>query len=227
MALNIKRLKKNEIEWLWDNRCKKHSHRYLEHYSCFLHENPQNSPLYEKVGFLDIESTGLQADFCFILSYKIKEMNGKILGRVLTPNEIRNGTFDKKLLKECVEDMRKFDRIVVFYGSDYKFDIPTLRTRTLRYNLDFPLYKEIKVTDLHPIIKKKFNLHNNRLMTACSFFGIESKGHMMNPDMWMGAISGNKKALDWVKIHNEEDVISTEKLYLKVIDFVSKSNTSI
>lgn len=220
--MNLNKLKKEEILWLHNHKCK-HSHTLLQHPKCI----PKDSPLYEHTGFLDIETTGLKGDYAFVLSYFIRDDDNKWFGRVLTSDEIWDGVFDKNLLRECVEDMRKFDKLVVYYGGDFRFDIPLLRTRCIKYGIDFPPYKEIKVVDLYPIVKKKLNLHNRKLGTVCSFFGIKSKQHMMNPDVWMGAISGNKKDLEHVRKHNVEDVISTQKLYYKLIDFVGACNQSI
>jgi len=226
MKLNLKRLKKDEILWLASHKCR-HGHYFIEHLNCFLIENPQSSPLYEHIGILDIETTGLKGDYGFILSYAIKELDGKVIGRVLAPQEIREGKFDEQLLRECVVNMRKFDKLITYYGGDFRFDVPTIRTRAIKYKIDFPLFKEIKVVDLYSIVKKKLNLHNRRLGTVCSFFDIESKEHKMNPDIWSGAISGNKKALKWIWTHNIEDCISTEKLYKRIIDYVGAQNQSI
>jgi len=220
--MNLNRLKKEEILWLHNHKCK-HGHTFLEHPQCV----PEKYPISEKVGFFDIETTGLKGDYCFILSYCLKEVGGKILGRVLSPQEIRSGVFDRKLLAEMIKDIRKFDKIVGYYSGDFRFDIPIIRTRAIKHGIDFPLYKEVKAVDLYPIVKKKLNLHNRRLGTVCSFFGIEAKGHMMSPDVWAGAISGNKKSLNYVFTHNKEDVISTEKLYNKIIEFVGQVNASI
>lgn len=225
MKLNLNRLKKNEIIWLNNHHCKRHHHTYLTHPNCIEIDKPNMCPIFEKIGFLDIETSSLQADFSIVLSYCIKELNGEILGRQISFSEINKGIYDKKLLKECIADMRKFDKLIYYYGD--RFDIPTLRTRSVFWKLDFPLYKEIKGTDIYPIIKYKFNLHRNRLETACDFFGISCKKHRIKPDIWFKAMAGNKKALDWIFIHNREDVISLEKLYKRVINFSSNNNKSI
>jgi len=226
MKLNLNRLRKDEILWLNNHYCR-HGHSYLEHQNCIEVEKPNMCPISEKVGFLDIETTGLQATYAYVNSYAIKELNGKMIGRALTPKEILNGKYDKELLKECVADMRKFDKLITYYGGDYRFDLPILRTRSIYWGIDFPLYKEIKVIDLYSIVKKKLNLHSKRLGVVCDFFGIPSKEHKMSPKVWSAAHIGQKWALNWIWKHNQEDCISTEKLYLKMIDFVGRQNTSI
>lgn len=223
--INLNRLRKDEILWLYNNYCR-HNHRYIEHLSCFEKEKPR-SPINEKIGFLDIEASNLKADFGVVISYCIKEENGDILEGVMKPSEIKKGIYDKNVLKKCVSDMRKFDRLVHYYGGNYRFDIPFIRSRAMLHGLDFPLYKEIKSLDLYTYVKKTLKLHNNRLQTACDFFGIASKEHPMTYDVWMKALSGKKKALDYILEHNREDVISTEKLYHKMLPYINTPNSSI
>jgi uncharacterized protein YprB with RNaseH-like and TPR domain len=132
---------------------------------------------------------------------------------------------DKGVVKQCVEDMRKFDRLTFHYGD--RFDIPFLRTRAVYHGLDFPLYKEIKGTDTCSILWKKFKLHSNRLEAACKFFGIESKAHPIKQDIWITALGGNKKSLDYILTHCREDVASLEALYHKISDHNNIINKSI
>jgi len=217
-------LKKDEILWLYNNRCK-HSHRYIEHLPCLEQEKPSHSPISERIGHLDIESSNLKATYGIVFSYAIKEDGGKVLGRCLRPEEIHKGIYDKNLLKECVEDMRKFDMLTGWYCE--KFDIPFLRSRALFYRLDFPLYKEVKVCDVWKIAKYKLCLHSNRLETVCEFYGIPAKTHPMQPRQWVDALSGKKDALDFIWEHNKEDVVSLEQAYNLLINYVGRQTKSI
>ncbi len=191
-----------------------------------MKENPDTSPLKERVGHLDIETTNLKANFAIVISYAIKCEKG-ILGRAITPDEMHKGIYDKNLLADCVKDMKTFDRLVVYWGKDRRFDIPTLRTRCIYYGLDFPLYKDIKVTDMWDAAKNKLNLHSRRLEAVCEFYNIPAKKHPLKPSLWIDVMSGKKKALDWVWEHNKEDVISLEAVYNLLTPYMAKSNTSI
>ena len=64
MKAPIHRLNKKELVWLGSHICR-HGHTYLEHYNCYLQEKPS---IEEKVGFLDIETFGLDADFAVMLT---------------------------------------------------------------------------------------------------------------------------------------------------------------
>lgn len=218
--INLARLKKDEILKRHFFRCV-HKHTGIEHPACY----DQATGNKERIGYLDIESSNLQATFGLVLCYCIKEAGGKIWERTITDKEIKNGTMDREVVKQCIEDMRKFDRLVYHYGN--YFDIPFLRTRAVYHKLDFPLFKEIKGTDTYPILRHKFKLHRNRLETACEFFNIPAKGHRLSPEIWIRALGGNKKDLNWITQHCREDVISLEELYKRINDYSNITNTSI
>lgn len=220
MIAPFESLKKQEIVWLSRNRCK-HRHLYTSHYECYQKERGNK----ERIGFLDIETSNLKADFGFVFSYCIKDLDGGFRHRCLTPEEIKTGVYDKNLLKQFVDDCQHYDRFVTFFGT--WFDLPFLRSRALQWDIDFPRLDSIKHTDMWMIIKKKFKFRNNRLQTACDVFGIKSKGHPMKPNQWWRANSGDQWALDYILTHNKEDCVSTEKLFKKVEGHFKLQSTSI
>lgn len=215
--MNLRTLKKAELLYMATHRCK-HNHTFLEHPGCY-----QKPP--EKIGFFDIEASGLNADFALMLSYCIKVQDGKILGSVIKPKELASSTPDKRVLEDCVKDLRKFDKVVTYYGTN--FDLPFVRTRCLLYGIDFPVYKEIQHTDCFYWAKSKLNLHRKRLQVVCDFLGIPSKGHPMIPNIWTSAMTGNKKSLKYILEHNEEDVVSLEEVYHRLIDYTANRSNSV
>jgi len=184
-------------------------------------------PVFERVGHLDIECTGLNANFDYIISYAIK-VERKIRGRVLTKREVLNpDILDKNLLKEFYQDIQDLDRITVYWGKDRRHDLPFLRTRALKWGVDFPLYRDIYLTDVYDIVKGKLRLHANRLENVANFLKIPCKQHKLDPEIWQRAKLGDKKALNHIWLHNKEDVITLEKVYDKLRGFVRESKTSI
>jgi uncharacterized protein YprB with RNaseH-like and TPR domain len=229
MIAPVERLKKEEIIWLARHTCKKHRHSYLSHYQCYINEQADiiDDPYKERIGFFDIEATGLKGNWDFCLSYAIKALDGDVIGRVLTPGEIKSYTFDKKLVKEMIASLLKFDRIVGHYIRDRRFDLPFVRSRALKWGIDFPEYRALKVTDTYDLAKNKLCLHSNRLEAICQHLGIPSKGHRQEPDIWQRAQAGEKSALKFTWDHNVEDVISTEAVWKRLNKFSLKRNTSI
>jgi len=216
----VRKMLKDEIVWASTHNCEEHDEPYINHWDCLLEEKPSGYPgRIEKIGVLDIEATNLQSDFGVILCYVIRDLNGtERHERSLTKAEIKSKTHDKELIKQLIKDMNKYDRFVVFYGGDYKYDIPFIRTRALKWGLDFFGYKEKYVTDLYTICKRKLRLHNGRLQTVCDFFDIPSKIHKIKGDIWTKAQAGRKKALDHIIQHCREDVDATAEV-MKRMEF--------
>ena len=196
-----------------------HRHNGLEHHKCYdsIHDT-------ERIGFLDIEATSLNASFGYMLSYCIKPLDKPVVKRPISPNEIKNLTFDKRLCKQLLEDLQSYDRLITYYGTGY--DIPFLRTRCLTHGLDFPPMGSIFHTDVYYAVRNKLKLHRNRMEVACDQFGIESKGHRLTPKVWQEAQAGHKPAIDYVLQHNVEDVISLEALWKKMDGHFRVNKTS-
>jgi len=220
MAINLANYKKDEIIKMNGWRCK-HSHTGIEHPQCYFKEH--NSDL--KRCFFDIETDSLVGDYGFMLTYSIKpENDDNIIYGAVTREEIEDGTFDKRIVKECIENLLKFDRVYTYYGS--RFDIPFLRTRALEQGLDFPFYGSITHKDIYFIAKYKLKLHSNRLACVCDLLDVKGKTNL-NPKLWRLAKSGNKKALEEILTHNKFDVIILEQVYHKLKDFVKETEKSI
>ena len=220
----IRRLTKAQIEWLNEHYCK-HGHTYLHDYSCLLSESPADSPFHEKVGYLDIESTGLKGNWDFMLAYCLKAQGGEILGRHLTQQEITHYKFDKDLTKELISNVNKFDRVITYYGT--KFDIPFIKTRAEKWGLNFPSYRDLWATDVYYIAKANLLLHSTRLMHVCDLLGIPSKGHKLDPDIWQKAQSGHVPSLEWIFQHCSEDVISLEMAHERLKKYTLPAKRSI
>jgi uncharacterized protein YprB with RNaseH-like and TPR domain len=204
-------------------RCK-HGHTKSEHPNCFIRD--------ERIGFLDIEASNLNATFGICYLYCIKKLDGEIIRRSVTIEDLHKGIFDKSLLRQFIKDCELFDRLICHYGAGNRlFDINFLRTRAVKWKLPFPEYKFMHIADTFPILKNKFKLHSNRLEVACDFFGIPAKKHKLNPDVWLKMITGNpkmmKQALAYIMTHCAEDVVSLEMLWKRIYRYVKINNTSI
>lgn len=218
--INPFNLKKSEILELFKGRCK-HGHTYAEHPACYTEEQKVDI----RVGYIDIETSNLKANFGIVLSYAIKE-KGKntIYSRCISKRELRNGTLDKKLISDCIRDMKNFDVLMGYYSS--RFDIPFLRSRALYWNLKFPIYGELMHKDIWYMVRTKLCLHSNRLETACQHLGIKGKTHM-DGTYWITALTGNEEALKYILEHNKMDVIILEKLHDRIKQFAKDGLVSI
>ena len=218
--LNLKAISKSELNDRLDFHCI-HRHNGISHHQCY----DQAKGLVEKIGFFDIETSNLSSDFGTILCYAIKHSEGIIVNS-LTPQEIKDGTYDLRLLTDLCVDLKKFHRIITWYG--YKFDIPFVRSRAILHKLDFPLYKEVYHTDAYQRAKILIRtLHSKRLGVVASFYGIKSKEHPLTPTVWLRCLSGDQDALDFVQTHCNEDVASLEAVWKRLAPYQRLAKTTI
>ena len=204
-----------------------HGHNGVVHPRCYDRQDKRTE---ERIGFADIESSNLTATFGIVYTFCIKELDGELIKRAISLDDLHAGVYDKNLVKQFIDDALGFDRLIFHYGVD-RFDLPFLRSRAVKWNLPFPAHRCIYATDTYPILKNKFRLHSNRLETACEFLGIPAKKHKLNSDVWLSMITGNRKlmksAIDYILQHNIEDVLSLEALYQRIAPYARIGKTSI
>jgi uncharacterized protein YprB with RNaseH-like and TPR domain len=224
MSLNFARMKKEEIIWMANHRCLAHGIRYIEHPACWTREHPDQ----QKVGFIDVETSQLTADWGIVLCVSILPSEGdKAFLRTVTKKELYSDSIDKALLIDTINEMRKYDRLIGYYSSNYRFDIPFLRTRAIHHNLDFPSFGEIVMEDLYPVIRYKFKLKSNRLDNACeALLGDTTKTKWLWRH-WLRAVQGDKEALDYIADHCLKDTQEVRRLYQKIYKFSRRNSTSL
>ena len=224
MRCPVKKLRKMDLEWLGTHYCR-HFHTFLEHYHCFISENPDTAPMHEKIGIFDIETTGLKANWSHMLCWCVKEQGIDIIHEdLITRDEARNKD-DKRIIRSAVAEIKKYDRVVGWYSS--RFDLPYVRSRAIFHGIDFPAYRDLYHTDLYYAARNKLALHSNRLATVCQFFGIAAKQHPMTPELWQKSGAGNKKALATVLKHCREDVKSTDGMFELFLEHMAITRRSI
>jgi len=235
--LNINKKEENTKKEKFDIRKLRcvHRHTIEEHPSCFAKgmvkydfkddrefERLTGVPWYQfpsyKIGYLDIETDGLKADFSTMLSWAIKEKGGDIVTGVIKQKELFNGVYDKRLIEDCINELKKYAIICTYNGT--RFDIAYLRTKALHYGIEFPGYGELYHFDLYYTCKSKLNLSRKSLANVTDYLGIEGKTDI-SKDAWRKAKYGDPDSLAEVVKHNIPDVVILEKLHDK-LDFVRK-----
>ena len=93
-----------------------HGHNGLVHPACWERFVESTADEF-RVGYFDIEATNLKADFGIMLSYAFKVRGkDKIYSNVIQQKDINSLKLDKPLVAQCLEDMKRFDMIVTYYG---------------------------------------------------------------------------------------------------------------
>lgn len=195
-------------------RCE-HRHTGLEHPLCW--QKFLESKVDLKVGYFDLETSNLKADFGWIISWCIKHADeDKFESYVLKKRDYRSQTRDKQATLELIKTLGKFDKIVTFYGS--RFDIPFARTRALIHNLQFIPPKTKLHLDLYYHVRSKLKLSHNRLGSCGEALGLETEKTSISSKVWSNAgLAYDKKALEYIFDHNKKDTVLLEELH-KVLE---------
>lgn len=176
-----------------------------------------------RIAILDIETSGLDADFGYVMCACLKRVNEKNLrGKTTTiriddpknPDQFN----DKWVVKKLIDEMNRYDLIVHWYGS--RFDIPFINTRALLHKLRPPV-KNFR-RDLCFVARGIGKLKNNRLATWGRFLFGKSGKTFLSPQVWLQAMRNNKESLDYVVYHCEKDVLETERIYKKFMPMMGK-----
>lgn len=198
-----------------------HGHNGLSHPTCY--EKEKN--IKEKIGFIDLEFFGLNANFGIVLTWVIKPENSdKVLFDVITSKD-KN---DKRIVASCIKAMHGFDRLVGHYASNGRCDMPYLRTRALKHGLEFPKHGEIYFSDTYPMAKNYLRLHSNRQDCISEALRGTTIKTRMSPDTWINAVIGFKKeSLKYILDHNIKDTYECEENFHALLPFCKLSKTSI
>lgn len=205
-----------------------------DHGSCFATGNvvdkrpDKTIPWYKeegiRIGYLDIESDGLVANFNTALTWCVKEKDGDTRYDVISKSDLFNDLYDYNIIKSLVEELRKYKIIVTYYGTG--FDIPFVRTKALHYGIDFPSYADLYHFDLYYTVKSRLSLQRNSLKQACEYLGIVGKTDI-DTNSWRKAKYGDPEALREVLSHNIGDVEILEQLHEKLNPFAKWTKKSI
>lgn len=218
--VNLSGFKKDELMKMASKKCK-HGHTYISHPNCYLTECNKE----KRIGYLDIESGGLQANFDYMLTWSIKTRDkNEYKTGCISVEDIKSYSLDKRIIKELIRALKEYDVILTYYGT--KFDVPFIRTRAMMHKLDFLTFGTLLHKDCYYMVKMKMRLHRNSLDSACAALGIKGKNHIKG-NYWMRAKLGDPVALTYVLDHNKKDCAILEQLHKRLENYVKDSTKSI
>jgi len=218
----------------WKCPLKSHrNHNGLEHPRCY--EKLVGVNLKEKIGFLDIETEDLNADFGIMFSWclldgdtnKIHEdrINLKDIKKNSSHKRNVHPKEDTRIITSLVECMEKYDRVVTHYGS--LFDLKFIRTRAVICGVRFPEHGVLYQADTCKILWAKFKLRRNNLGASCRSLVGKSRKDFLSLSIKHGCLRGEEWAIKDSIEHCRKDVLDTRDLYKKIYPYVKTSKTSI
>lgn len=172
-----------------------------------------------RLGVWDIETTGLNADYGYILCVCVLEpATGKTYTvRIDDPRNPDKGS-DKWVVQEAIKLLNSFQLLTGWYTT--RFDWIFLNSRAIKHNLRPPDVNFRR--DLWFTSRNRLKIRSNRLAVVGEFLFGKTVKNAITPDMWNGAIRGEKKALDYVVNHCELDLKETLRVYKRLLPLIPK-----
>jgi len=211
--------------WMEEHTCNQHGVAYSHHPNCFIREQPDCKHT-AKIAFLDIETTGLDADWDVMTCYCLKPAGGKIIEDIITKEEIQDfHRLDKRIVSSVIQAISKFDVVVAHYGNG--FDLPFMRTRAVYWDIPFPNHKAIFQADTWKIAKSKLKMSRNGLENLNNLIRGKTSKTRLNFEMKWKVLTGSKEGLRYIIDHCRRDTVMLEQLYDRIKGFVPDPRTSI
>ena len=198
-------------------------HTGLEHWTCFVEHGMEQ----ERLGFFDIETSNLKADYGIIFGYCIKSSDSdEIVERFITQKELRRSQcLDKEVVKQLIIDVQGFDRLVTHYGT--RFDLPFARARAEYWGLRFPEYGTIFHTDTYYMARRALQISSNRLENVCNHLFGESQKTRIMAKYWIMGLQGDTKSIEYIADHCRKDVLDLERVYNRLLVYTKGGKKSI
>jgi hypothetical protein len=191
------------------------------------------TPREPKILFIDIETSPIVAytwgpkwetniiDFLSqsqILCFSAKWYNGKQITKGLADYKgYKNNEINDKLLMEEIHSLLDAADIVVTQNG-VSFDHKVINARFLVHGLAPP--SPYKMVDTKIEAKKYLRLPSYSLDDMGKYFGLGEKIHHDGFELWKKCMAGEKTAWRLMKRYNAQDVLLTEKVYVKIRPFM-------
>lgn len=166
--------------------------------------------------FFDIETTNLNANYGYMLSFGWK-CQGDKKAQVISIADYDRFEKDPTNDRDLVKDVRKIMEQADIWCGHYsqRFDVPYIQSRLLYHNLN-PLPTSTPHIDTWRIARYKLKLNSNRLDTISKFIKTIDSKTPVDGTHWIRAMAGIKSSLKYVINHNRKDVEVLEEVYNRI-----------
>lgn len=195
----------------------------------YLKDRPSTNPAFLKVGVYDIETTGLYADFGYVLSIAIKDIDtGEIKSFRLDETdwykrkECWNNieywdAIDIELIDKFSQEFNQYNLMITYNGK--MFDNKFLDTRILRLGLP-TLNKSVKHLDMVWVARQVLKTRSKKMDAVKNFLNIDDQPDSHEWAQWRMAAAGVKEGFDFVEQHNIKDVEQLHEIVSKMKDHI-------
>lgn len=128
----------------------------------------------------------------------------------------------KEAMVQAAHDLLSEADAVVHYNGA-KFDMPHLHREFVTAGLEPPApYAQV---DLLRVVKKQFRFPSNKLDYVAQALNLGAKHHHTGHQLWIDCMAGSDKAWNLMRRYNRQDVVLTEKLYDKLLPWITSHPT--
>ena len=176
-----------------------------------------------KIIVLDIESTGLRADYAHVVcavAYDYRNNTTKTFRIDDYPKHLSKP--DKYLVEDIIRHINKFDVLVTWNGTN--FDKKFLNTRAF-LNCSKGTggwIKEIANRDIIFFARHKLLIASRKLQFAGQIILGKTAKTFTTPKIWFALMRQEKWAINKMVHHCRMDVLDTTRLYKKFLPYLSK-----
>jgi len=181
----------------------------------------------DKIGYLDIETSGLQADFDIILSWAILIRDVQTGKTSVEYDVLKKSDFDlahkkknadlidKRLCESVIDVINECDCLIGhWFVGKHRHDMPFIRTRCAINKIEgLPEHRVIRFGDTQKWGSQLYRLHNYGLDSLAQMFDLNVKKTRLEPKIWKNACIGIKADLDYIVDHNVKDVKITYQVH--------------
>lgn len=186
------------------------------------------------IGYLDIETSGLNADFDIMLSWancirNVQKGTTKIEYDFIEKkdfdyayNEGNADLADIGLVRSVINSINDCDLLIGhWFIGKHRHDIPFIRSRcVINHVPGFPKHKRIRYGDTQKWGSLLYRLHNNGLDSIAQQFDLHTHKTRLEGKTWKNACMGIPKDVKYVLDHNIKDVKITHKIHLGMEEYV-------
>lgn len=188
-----------------------------------------------KIGYLDLETSGLSADFDFIITWAMLVRDVKTGKTTIRKDRISikdwnnarrkkdADLIDERILQSLMSSISDIDYLVGhWFIGPHRHDIPFTRSRIAINEVSgFPKHKMIRFGDTQKWSRIIHRLRNNGLATIADAYSLSTHKTEVKTKHWKNAaMFCDKKSIDYIMDHNIKDVIITYKVHKRIEQYV-------
>lgn len=183
-----------------------------EHEAGFVLPEPEDGFVGLRLGFFDIEATGLNAIMGRMLAAAIADSWGNVTVRRADEFDRSSPLDDSGLAEWYRDELERYDVLVSWNGFGY--DVPMLNARLLRWGKR-PMADRMQIDAMWKAGGGRYGIRvgSRKLDNVAKFFRIEEAKTPLDWDTWQLAGVGDEAALAEVVEHNVADVLVTRRVF--------------